>query len=206
MTTLNLQVNASGNDGDQNSNNGLLGTITRTELRFGNDANPKIAGMRFLSVTVPQGTTLTSATLTVTWAATYSTSNTIQGNLYGENVDNSAIFTAANGNISGRTLTTAVVASGSINNVTLDATKAWDVTTIVQEIVNRAGWVSGNALSILFKDNGSTGSEWQDVWSYDGSTTKAAKLDIVYTTGGVVGPLLQGKLVGGGILQGRLTR
>lgn len=182
MTVLNLQVSASGDDGDQNTS-GVSGTIIRTELRFGNDSNPKIAGMRFLSASVPQGTTITSATLTVTWSFTYSTGNTIQGNIYGENVDNSAIFTATNGNISGRALTTAVVASGSINNVTLNATKAWTVTTVAQEVINRAGF-AGDALSILFQDNGSTNSEWQEIWSYDGSTTKAAKLDIVYTAGG----------------------
>lgn len=186
MTTLNLQVNASDGDGDQNNNNGLTGSITRTEVRIGNDGNPKVGGVRFTGVTVAQGTSITSATLTITWAGTYSTSNTIQCTIYGEAADNAAIFTATNNNIKNRTNTTANVASGSLNNVTLDVEKSWTVTTIVQEILNRAGWVSGNALAFLLRDNGSTATEWQDAWSYNGSTTKAAKLEIVYSAGGTV--------------------
>lgn len=179
MPTLNLQVNASANDGDQNSN-GLSGTITRTEVRIGNDSQPKVGGLRFTSVSIPNGASITSATLTITWAATYSTGNTIVATLYGEAADNSAVLTVADNNISGRANTTANVASGSLSSVVLDGEKAWDVTAIIQEIVNRAGWTSGNALSLLMRDAGSTSSEWQDAWSYDGSTTKAAKLDITY--------------------------
>ncbi|MFH0936119.1 MAG: hypothetical protein V1815_00380, partial [Candidatus Woesearchaeota archaeon] len=53
---------------------------------------------------------------------------------------------------------------------------------VIQEIVNRPKWVNGNAINIFWKDDGSTGNNWRNVLHYDGSTTKAAKLDIYWTS------------------------
>ena len=50
--------------------------------------------------------------------------------------------------------------------------------SVVQEIVNRGGWASGNALGIRVEDNGSTFSHALDC--YEKSTTLCAEITIVY--------------------------
>lgn len=180
MATLNLQVNASGNDGDQDQS-GINGSITQTRIPIGSfNGNAHMGAARFLNVTIAQGTTITSAILTLKALSTYSTGSTISCIAYAEAADNAAIYTATNNNISGRTRTTANSGAKNIQSVTAEVDYTWDVTTAVQEVVNRAGWVSGNAVSILIRDNSSTSNEWQDFYTYDNTTTKAPKLDITY--------------------------
>ncbi|MBK8820602.1 MAG: hypothetical protein IPN49_16515 [Saprospiraceae bacterium] len=52
-----------------------------------------------------------------------------------------------------------------------------DIKNIIQEIVNRSGWVSGNALSILI--TGSSGTREAESW--DGEAAAAPRLYITYT-------------------------
>jgi hypothetical protein len=60
-----------------------------------------------------------------------------------------------------------------------------DVTALVQEIVNQAGWASGNALAIVCHDNGSSNDNYIGHSTYDRATDRGAKLTIEYTEGGV---------------------
>lgn len=189
MTTLNLQVAASNRDGYQLNDSGLFGDITSGVIHVGNNSNPVVAAFGFTGVTIPQGATINSASLILTGAGTYNAgAATIQATIYGEDADDSAVLTTANGNMSTRTNTTASVATGSLVSVVLDTEYPFDVTSIIQEIVDRAGWVSGNALTLLLRDNGSDGSEWQEYYSYDGDPMKAAKLNIEYDAGGGEAP------------------
>jgi hypothetical protein len=108
--------------------------------------------------------------------------------LYADDVDNSAVFAAGSTNISGRTLTTA----------TVDWTATWggygswntspEINTIIQEIINRAGWSSGNYISIL----GHATAQYFNIAFYDNGTTYAAILHIVYTAagGGSAAPII----------------
>jgi hypothetical protein len=139
-------------------------------------------------VTVPNAATITSATFKMTAQATYNAgANTVSYLVSGQADDNAPTFTAATNQYSTgtRPRTTAVSAAWNQTSVTIDVEYTIDVTSIIQELVNRAGWVSGNALVILVDTNTTTTlGEWQDYYSYDGSTSKAPKLDITYTSGG----------------------
>jgi hypothetical protein len=53
-----------------------------------------------------------------------------------------------------------------------------DITSIVQEIVKRPGWSSGNALVIIITGTGERVAE-----SYDGDQAAAPLLHVVYNTG-----------------------
>ncbi|MCL4867805.1 MAG: hypothetical protein KJ063_02455 [Anaerolineae bacterium] len=184
MSTLNLQVAASNRDGHQLSA-GTFGDITASSLPVGSfGGNSVVAAVAFL-VAISQGETINQAILTITWSDTYNAGGaTIQATIYGEAADNAAVFAATNGNISGRSNTTANVGTGSLANVVTDQERQFDVTAIVQEIVNRSGWSSGNAMAFLLRDNGSDNQEWQEFYAHDGSTTKAAKLDIDFGSSG----------------------
>lgn len=140
-------------------------------------------GFRFPSITVAQGATVSSAVLKFDLLNNYSGVGTVSTTtVYGEAADTSAAFAATGSNISGRSRTTASVAGSTLNDTnTQFQTTGITVTSIVQEIVNRAGWSSGNALAILFIGNGSSGNFVQPyMWDYF-SGTYLARLTI--TTG-----------------------
>jgi hypothetical protein len=58
-----------------------------------------------------------------------------------------------------------------------------EMAEVVQEVVNRGDWASGNSLSVILKG---TGSAWgrKFVRSYDGAAANAPKLVITYTAPG----------------------
>lgn len=100
--------------------------------------------VRFTGVTVPQGATISSAILRLqcSVAPTAAFTMTIRAN----DVDNAPQPTDAARPQTWATTTTAntvVPLSGS----TTTGEKLYDVTAIVQEIVDRAGWASGNAIA-----------------------------------------------------------
>jgi hypothetical protein len=181
--TLNLQVGASADDGDTQISIDNNNSITRTMMPVGNfNGNSHMDAARFNTVTIPQGATITSATYTSTAQATYNCGAcTLTANVYLEDVDNSAALTTTNMNE--KVLTTANTAWNQ-TSVVAETEYDVDVTTAVQEVVNRGSWSSGNSMSVLVRDNGSSSSEWQEYYTYDSSPTKAPKLEIVYVSGG----------------------
>lgn len=59
-----------------------------------------------------------------------------------------------------------------------------DITSVIQEIVNRAGWASGNALGIFIENTNGTGTSAVSVFTKDGDGTlgqAAPRLEVVYT-------------------------
>jgi hypothetical protein len=146
------------------------------------------AGFRFTGVTVPQAATITSATFTLRPFADYNAgANTIRYHVSGQAADNAAAFSTSGGdlNTTNRPRTTADAGPWTQTSILASTPESISVTAVVQEIVNRGGWVNGNALVILIDTHtDTTTSEWQDYVSYDGTPANAATLDITYTTGG----------------------
>jgi hypothetical protein len=125
----------------------------------------------------------------ITAQATYNASpNVVKYHVSAEDADNGTAFStlpADNMHASTRARTTADAGPWTLTSVTGDTNYSRSVTSVVQEIVDRAGWVSGNALVIILDTHAdTTQGEWQDFWSYDGSSSKAAYLEIEYSSGG----------------------
>lgn len=194
-TTINLQVNTSlGDTGMASSNNDVGRNVTVSGIistgghfvpgsHVSNDERTYAA--RFTSVTIPQGATISSATFTLTPFSTYTTGGTIKFHVSTQASDNAGVLTGSNGdlNITARPRSTADAGPWTQNSVTVNVEQSLNVTNIIQEIINRAGWVSGNAIVILVDTHADSSiGEWQEYNSYDDSTTKAPKLDITYTT------------------------
>lgn len=143
MAKLLLSIN---NDADQNGI-GDAAVLTNATKIFGSlSTNAEYIGYRITGVTIPNAATIRHAYIKV-YCEAISTS-TFTYSLKGEAVDNSAAFEATVNNLSNRTLTTAAFAlllHDLANNY-----RVFDVTAIVQEIVNRAGWASGNAMTFIF--------------------------------------------------------
>ena len=174
MATYSSRVLAGADDGywagswSNNSSSGGIGANF-----FGNDV---YSAWRFNNVTIPQGAVITSAVLTL--KASETKSDNITFKVFGIDEDDTADFSSDPG---GRSKTTAN-ADWNINGQTIETEYTKDVTAIVQEIIDRGGWASGNDLGLITQNNGSANDKIGRFYSYDGASGKAALLEITYGT------------------------
>lgn len=121
--------------------------------------------VRFPNVTVPKGATITSAKLTFVSYNDRSTANT-NVKISANDVDDSVAPTTTTA-FDGLVLTTAEVEWNNIEAWTAgNSYDSPDIKTVIQEIVDRAGWASGQAIGMVIKNNGSSESLRQ-ARSYD---------------------------------------
>jgi hypothetical protein len=126
------------------------------DMMTDNSGTKLVVGTRFTSVAIPPGVTITNAYLQFTADEAHSvpTSLTIRG----QAADNPTVFTTATGNLSSRP-TTAASASWSPGAwLTVGEAgptqRSSSLTAIIQELVNRPGWASGNAVVLLVTGSG----------------------------------------------------
>ena len=156
-------------------------TFARTRSLYDDDVTGyswQKAYFRFQNITVAQGATISEAFFKPYVYAGSRTGFTIVGT----DVDNvSAPSAASDGNHSLHTTATV-----SWSNPGTDGSQQTspDIKTIIQEIVNRSGWSSGNAIMIQMfvsgtVSGGDSGSKTRDMRSYEySSASKAAQLTI----------------------------
>jgi len=132
------------------------------------------AGLRFPSVNVPQGSTITSATLTIQVASVFPVAPS--GTIWGYATDNASAFSSGTlpAGVAKTTASTAI-ASATVGS------HGYDVTAIVQEIVDRAGWVANNAIGIPILKTGYGIAVIED---YQDGLGNPASLSITYAGGG----------------------
>lgn len=200
MTAVQVKITDTADDGSELVD---FGDLSTTEAAVASGIFEGFFGelnafFRFVNVTVPQGATIDSATLTLNIINISGTPNT---SLYGVDVDNAAAFVDPGNMPSTATRTTA----SADPDPTGTGTKVITITAIVQEIVNRGGWASGNAMAFVIDDNAGSGTHYWEAEDLEAGPSDEAQLDITYTAGAsAAGPLVAGKLVGRGILGGRL--
>jgi len=176
-TTITLQISAGANDGI------LYGsTFLATDVvAFGKSSGSVVSNyLLFLNATIPVGATITAAKLQYL-AKTNQTGTTVYSRIYGNNVDDATAPTSA-GTYAAKALTTAYVDWDSVGSWTAGT---WydspDITTVIQEIVDRVGWASGNDILILHKDDGSSDNAVRVARPYEDGSSYPAKLVITYT-------------------------
>lgn len=181
-TAVSLQVAASADDAFESS----TGVVTLTDPLVASDAVDEWMGWRWDNVTVPPGATIVAASLFVVVDGT--TNDEPDHAFYAEDADDAAQFTTGSNDISARSRTTATVTWSSAdlaaNNTKLaDGGTGWfqipDVKTLVQEVVDRGGWASGNALVIVCQGSADSARDL-GIFAYDDATTVAARLEILY--------------------------
>ena len=140
----------------------------------------KQAFLRFDGITIPQSSTIDSATLGIFYTAPNGTINSVKGYAFDENDPNAP---TAPGAIINKT---AGIASNNITRNFASATAftlvSPDVKLIVQELVNSFAY-SSQAMMFFFRAPAQTVSVNLSVrfYAYDQGTTKDAQLDITYT-------------------------
>lgn len=99
------------------------------------------------------------------------------------------------------TKTTASVAFALDTSGAIGWKTTGNLASIVQEIIDRAGWASGNAINFVAINTGS-GDNHADFEDYNHAGSNEAELTITYTAAGgdPEGSLIHGKLLRGGLL------
>ena len=141
-------------------------------VRSGSTASSRInIAVRMNNVDIPQGATINSATLRLN----SNTSGRLEGYLYGHDVDDSPSLT----DVTGLPRTTANVFWGS-GNVGTGYVSSPSITAIVQEIVDRAGWVEGNDMTIIVVARDGTQYNFLGD-AFESGTTNYSELDANFT-------------------------
>lgn len=174
--SLTLQVGGTADDGrwySVNFSNGgssiWLGLVAGTGV---------VSFVRFTGVTVPPGSTIKTAYLTFTAAASLSTTP-VDVNLLAVDEDNSSTISSTADGLA-RAQTTAVVGWNGITAWTTGGKyDSPDISAVIQEVIDRGGWADGNAIC-LFAVTTSGGSAYRLPYDYTGSASGAAKLTIGY--------------------------
>ncbi len=183
-SSLAVRPAASADDAEENGSGAV--NLTSTDLELTTDGTAvQVIGIRFPALAIPKGSQITSAAIQFTCDET--SSGTTSLTIRGQSVDNAAGFTTATGNVSGRARTTANVtwspAAWSTIGAVGAAQRTPELKAIVQEVVDRAGWQSGNALGVIVTGTGHRCAE-----SFDRGAGAAAQLLVTFvpppTSGG----------------------
>ena len=146
--TLTYQVNAPTNDVNE-LNDALSANDSTIWLGNGGSPTTSYTGLTFAGIAIPAGATVESARLEVYSSQAQWT--TVMWSIAAEQAGNSAPFSTTN-RPSQRTRTTSQV-NHSSNAQWLANT--WyqldDMKSVIQEVVSRADWQSGNALSVILR-------------------------------------------------------
>lgn len=147
-------------------------------LGLGNSGGSYHGFIRFPNVTIPSGSLITAAELKIKCSAP-SPNVVCRTRTYFNAADNPS----APGNLAAceaLSLTTnyydAVVSPmGATETLTLTLPVA-----LLQEIIDRPGWVGGNALLAVVKDNGSDTNAFRQMYEYSGTPTNNPVLTVTY--------------------------
>ena len=180
MTTINKQVSLDTDDGTETDDTSieLTGTTIRCGMIGGTEAWD--TGLRWQAVNIPNAESLTLATLSL-----YLTTDNgaVSANIRGIDEDNTVTWSSGN-RPSQRTKTTATITANEANwgNWGVGNWVTIDVTSVIQEIIDRAGWSANNALALVIENTGG-GTNYMAVRAYDyAGNLHGAKLDITYTS------------------------
>ena len=166
-------------------------------------------GMRFTDIQIPKDATINKAFIVLDCYYPhnpgYGISNTVNLRLHAENSDNPTTYSSGS-----KPTDRSVIAQ----NVDWNLSSVWydysfyqtpEITTIVQALVNRAGWSAGNAMALQIRNNGST--SYREIRTIDSDPSHAAKLYIEYENtenGTITSPAIELASIFGATTWGRL--
>ncbi len=193
-TTVSYQVLASADDGFAWSSTEQ--DVNSLYLMIGNDRDYSapyyMSAMRFANVAIPRSAAIVDARLKIK-----SLSDGVRGQIYGviqaESADDAADFGS-------RYIADTNKTAASVD---WDHKFAWDTNTwytgggisnVVQEVVNRTGWSSGNSIAIFYSTRQDSGKS-RMFGSFDLAPDSAAVLEITYETYSISGYVLDTNMV-----------
>ena len=175
--TLERTIATGSNDAEERAGNGKI-DLKSSDLELTTDGtNVQTVGLRFLNLTIPPGATITEAW--VQFRVDEVSSGAASLTIAGQAADNAATFTTVSSNVSSRPRTAATVgwapSSWPTVNLAGPNQRTPDLSAVIQQIVGRSGWVSGNALALVITG---TGRRTADAFEDGGAPT----LHLVYSS------------------------
>ena len=173
-----VQVSTGSDDAEETATGGM--DLSSSDLEFVFDDSNQVVGIRFNNVTIEQGARIDKAYIQFTVDETNSDATTVY--IDGEAVDNAATFTNSSFNISGRQRTSTGVWWSpppwtNVGDAGPDQ-RTEDLSVVINEIIDRPGWVSGNSIVLIFSGSGERTAE-----AYNGTRSSAPVLHIEYSEG-----------------------
>lgn len=174
-----------GSDDAQQAGSTVTTTDTFLNLPVTAGDEDRLIGLRFQNITIPQGATITGATIMFTSNSNLSGPDA-NARIYGQAIDSAPTFAASANNISSRARTTTFVdwigiAGWSTGESGPDTTTP-GLAAIVQEIVNRSSWSSGNAIAFFLSDEtGNDSTDHRQPRTFENMSGSPAQLSITYS-------------------------
>ena len=178
MATFSKQIVASGDDGEYSFQTGtdFDASGTRIWCISNIDAAITIASFfRFTNVTIPAGSTITAATIEVDAYSEFSPDANFR--IHMNDVDDAVAPTNVT---EGKALVATTASTAWVEDgVAISVATSPDFTAAVQEVVDRAGWASGQDMMVMFLPN-TNNTRSLRVRSYDNAGT-IPEITITYT-------------------------
>ena len=176
VTTIDVQIETSSDDAEQSESGGVSFNSSDLEL-VETSGGSQTVGIRFRNVAIPAGATISSAT--IQFQVDESTSGSIELTVKGQADDDAPTFDNVNNDISARPTTDAAMdwSPPDWSNVAAAGTdqRTPDIAAVIQEIVGRSGWSSGNSLIVIISGTGKRTAE-----AYDGDSAGAPVLHVEF--------------------------
>lgn len=182
MPTTTLKVNSGPDDGHMAAGmpyNNVIITDMGAFITAGSP-DPRDAWFRFRNVQIPRGATINLAKLRFLCAQTQSTP-AVNLKIMAEAADN--VAAPPGYDYYNRSRTAAVVLwHGVATWIEGNLYESPDISSVIQELVNRLGWTPGNAILIFVQNDGSIGdgNVIRQCVSFDGDPAGATELEVTY--------------------------
>ena len=176
--TFTQRVSTTNDDAEESSNGSIYRDSSDLELTEDGSKHQTI-GIRFQEISIPKNVTITKAYIQFSVDETSSgmTNLTIRG----EDVDSANYFSSNKYDITSRIRTSTSASwsppAWSTKHEAGSDQQTSDLTAIVQEIVNRGGWSSGNSMAFIITGSGNRVAE-----SYNGESDEAPLLHIEFNS------------------------
>ena len=173
--SLSRRIATSSDDAEEKGTGSV--NLSSSDLELVTDGSRQTVGMRFTDIQIPPGSVVESAY--IQFRVDERTSTRTSLTIRGQAADHAATFRSTARDISSRPMTDARVtwAPGSWGTVGAagSAQRTPDLDSLVQEVVSRPAWKSGNALVFIVTGSGKRVAE-----SYNGSRAAAAQLTVTF--------------------------
>lgn len=171
-------ISTAADDAEEFSN----GTVTRSSYAlelsyYSSISRNQLIGLRFTNVTIPRAAVITRAYLQ--FSAIKPNFNASTLTIQAENTGNASTFEIEPENLSSRHKTSESVIWSppvwTVSDEKGEAQKSPDLSGIIQEVVNRTDWNTGNNITLLISGTGT-----RSAYSFESSADKAPVLVIFY--------------------------
>jgi type IV pilus assembly protein PilY1 len=166
--------------GDDGHEKGSVVSLYTDNLKLVEGTDTVTSGLRFSDINIPQGATITSASIRLT-SAQLST-GAVSINLAAEKAVQAAEFDSSQNDLSDREKT--------LNSIQWDTDNDWpatgelintpDISAVIQEVVDQEGWCGGNDLNVLITGQGSSGTSSRLIRANDQGEGQSAQLVVTY--------------------------